>query len=50
MKTCMRTVTSVLLTGVLSTGVLLTAGVLTLAGVAYGVEPVNVTVVRWPYT
>ena len=45
MKTSMRTVTTILLNSVL-----LTAGVLTLAGVAYGVEPVNVTVVRWPYT
>lgn len=40
MKICMRTVTTILLT----------AGVLTHAGVAHGVEPVNVTVVRWPYT
>ena len=45
MKTRMRAITDLLLAGLL-----LTAGVLTLAGAAYGAEPIDVTVVRWPYT
>ena len=45
MKIRMRTVR-----GAVLAGVLLSVGFLTPGGVAHGAEPVNVTVVRWPYT